>query len=183
MTSDLVRITSTTHPVLLDIAYATADNFTGAVIYSKPECYLHKAALPHFEKAIELAAKQHLTLKIFDAFRPLKGQWALWHHTPDPRYISHPEQGSIPHCRGVAIDLTLVTKDHKELPMGTTFDYLYEEAHHGCTTITEEEQRNRYLLMGIMMTAGWDFYRNEWWHYQLFNCRNYPVVQDSDAPF
>jgi D-alanyl-D-alanine dipeptidase len=33
-----------------------------------------------------------------------------------------------------------------------------------------------------MTTAGWDFYRNEWWHYQLFNSRQYPLYNDADAP-
>jgi len=34
-------------------------------------------------------------------------------------------------------------------------------------------------LLGIMTAAGWDFYRNEWWHYQLFNGRQYPLYSDS----
>jgi zinc D-Ala-D-Ala dipeptidase len=29
-----------------------------------------------------------------------------------------------------------------------------------------------------MTAAGWDFYRNEWWHYQLFNARRYPLYSD-----
>ena len=34
-----------------------------------------------------------------------------------------------------------------------------------------------------MTAAGWDFYRNEWWHYQLFNARQkYPVLGDADLP-
>ena len=33
-----------------------------------------------------------------------------------------------------------------------------------------------------MTAAGWDFYRNEWWHYQLFNSRNYPLISDSALP-
>jgi D-alanyl-D-alanine dipeptidase len=36
--------------------------------------------------------------------------------------------------------------------------------------------------MGLMTSAGWDFYRNEWWHYQLFDARRYPLVADSDLP-
>ena len=183
MHPDLIRITTTTHPVLLDIAYATPDNFTGSPIYSQPHCYLHKTALTHLEHAVDLAARQHLTLKIFDAFRPLKAQWALWHHTPDPTYISHPEQGSIPHCRGVAVDLTLVAQDGQALDMGTPFDHLSPLAHHGNTSVSTEAQKNRYLLMGIMSTAGWDFYQKEWWHYQLFQCRQYSVISDDESPF
>ena len=48
--------------------------------------------------------------------------------------------------------------------------------------ISRDAQRNRHLLMGIMTTAGWDFYRNEWWHYQLFDSRRYDVLEDSVLP-
>ena len=51
----------------------------------------------------------------------------------------------------------------------------------GCD-IPVEAQRNRLLLMGLMTAAGWDFYRNEWWHYQLFDARRYPLVSDADLP-
>ncbi len=30
-----------------------------------------------------------------------------------------------------------------------------------------------------MSAAGWDFYRNEWWHYQLFQARRLPLLADS----
>ena len=33
-----------------------------------------------------------------------------------------------------------------------------------------------------MTAAGWDFYRNEWWHYQLFNSRRFPLYSDSALP-
>jgi D-alanyl-D-alanine dipeptidase len=36
--------------------------------------------------------------------------------------------------------------------------------------------------MGIMTAADWDFYRNEWWHYQLFNSRDYPVIELASLP-
>ena len=36
--------------------------------------------------------------------------------------------------------------------------------------------KNRYILMGIMMSAGWDNYQKEWWHYQLFNARDYKIL-------
>ncbi|MFN8930325.1 MAG: M15 family metallopeptidase, partial [Alphaproteobacteria bacterium] len=54
-------------------------------------------------------------------------------------------------------------------------------SHHGNQEISAEAQKNRLLLMGIMTTAGWDFYRNEWWHYQLFNSRDYALYSDAEA--
>jgi D-alanyl-D-alanine dipeptidase len=32
-----------------------------------------------------------------------------------------------------------------------------------------------------MTAAGWDFYRNEWWHYQLFESRRYPLCEDGQG--
>ena len=51
--------------------------------------------------------------------------------------------------------------------MGTGFDEFSPKSHHGRTDISKEAQLNRFILMGIMTSAGWDFYRNEWWHYTL----------------
>ncbi len=49
------------------------------------------------------------------------------------------------------------------------FDAFTPLSHHARTDVPPEAQRNRLLLMGLMTSAGWDFYRNEWWHYQLFD--------------
>ena len=66
--------------------------------------------------------------------------------------------------------------------MGTAFDAFTPLSHHGRTDVSAEAQRNRLLLMGLMTAAGWDFYRNEWWHYQLFDARRYPLISDADLP-
>ncbi|CAN0531921.1 unnamed protein product, partial [Laminaria digitata] len=110
-----------------------------------------------------------------------EAQWTLCNHTPDPEFLADPNRGS-PHSRGVAVDLTLVDPSGNDLDMGTGFDAFTPLSHHGNPGIAAEAQRNRHLLMGIMTTAGWDFYRNEWWHYQLFNARDYDLIQDADLP-
>ncbi len=117
-------------------------------------------------------------MKIFDAFRPSEAQWKLWNHTPDPDFLADPRRGS-PHSRGAAVDLTLIDGDGRELEMGTPFDTFSPLSHHGADGISLEARRNRLLLLGLMTTAGWDFYRNEWWHYQLFDSRRFPVLDDS----
>jgi D-alanyl-D-alanine dipeptidase len=178
----LVEITETTHDVLLDIAYATANNFTGAPVYTRSACYLHPDAVKCLERAIDLAARQRLRLKIFDAFRPSEAQWKLWNFRPDPEFLADPRRGS-PHSRGAAVDLNLIDADGLELDMGTGFDAFTPLSHHGDTEVSPAAQRNRLLLMGLMTTAGWDFYRHEWWHYQLFNARAlYPVLSDTVLP-
>lgn len=175
----LVEITPQSHDVDLDIAYATPRNITGRPVYGRAACYLHADAAQRLEKAIALARALDLRLRIFDTFRPSEAQWALWAARPDPEFLADPRQGS-PHSRGVAVDLTLVAPDGMALDMGTDFDAFTPLSHHGHTGIPPAAQRNRLLLLGLMTAAGWDFYANEWWHYQLFDARRYPLLSDAD---
>ena len=48
---------------------------------------------------------------------------------------------------------------------------------HLLNKISKEARKNRLILLGIMTNAGFDFYQQEWWHYQLFNSRQYPVIE------
>ncbi len=173
----LVEITEKSHPVILDLRYATTHNFTRQKIYDNPICLVHQEVLPLLEKAIDLAKQQNLRLKIFDAFRPQGGQEKLWSICPNPMYVANPAQGSN-HTRGVAIDLTLIDERGNELDMGTPFDDFTDQSHHGAF-ISPHANANRYTLLGIMMSAGWDLYNNEWWHYQAFNTKSFPLIQEA----
>jgi D-alanyl-D-alanine dipeptidase len=177
----LVEITSESRDVVLDIAYATPRNLTGRPVYARAACYLHPDAAQKLDKAIALARPLGFRLKIFDAFRPSEAQWVLWNARPDPDFLADPRRGS-PHSRGVAIDLTLLDGSGAELDMGTGFDAFTPLSHHANTDIPVAAQRNRLLLLGLMSAAGWDFYGNEWWHYQLFDARQYPLLGDADLP-
>jgi D-alanyl-D-alanine dipeptidase len=177
----LVEITEADHSVVLEIRYATADNFTGRPVYARPGCYLNVEAESLLRRAVPLADQLGLRLKLFDTFRPSEAQWRLWHHRPDPEFLADPRRGS-PHSRGAAVDLTLLDADGVELDMGTGFDAFTPLSHHANTEISPEAQRNRLTLLGLMTAAGWDFYRNEWWHYQLFQPRRFPVLSDTVLP-
>lgn len=176
----LVAIAPPAYPVELDIVYATDRNFTGRPVYRRAGCFLNPEAAVLLARAIDLAERLGYRVKVFDAYRPTEAAWALWNHTPDPQFLADPRRGS-PHSRGAAIDVTLVDGDGRELDMGTGFDAFTPRSHHGDTEIPAAAQRNRMLLLGVMTAAGWDFYRNEWWHYQLFNPRRFPLLSDSAA--
>ena len=177
----LVEITEAGHDVVLDIAYATDANFTGRPVYARPGCYLHPAAAERLAAAVALARPLGYRLKIFDAFRPAEAQWVLWRVRPDPEFLADPRRGS-PHSRGAAVDVTLVDGGGNPLDMGTGFDAFTPLSHHGATAIGAAAQRNRLILLGLMTAAGWDFYRREWWHYQLFQARQYPLLSDRVLP-
>ncbi len=154
----LIRIDPSSLDVELALAYATPDNIAGRPIYRHARFYLHQDAVAALARAVALARALGLRLRIFDAFRPTEAQWVLWRACPDPQFLADPRRGS---------------------PMGTGFDDLRPLAHHASLAVSPEAQRNRALLLGLMTAAGWDFYRNEWWHYQLFNARRYPLYSDS----
>jgi D-alanyl-D-alanine dipeptidase len=178
----LVPIAPPGFDVDLDIAYATPNNFTGRPIYGRADCWLHSDAAACFAIAIKLAAQQGLRFRVFDAFRPQEAQRRLWAHTPDPDFLADPARGS-PHSRGVAIDLTLIDNKGIALDMGTGFDAFTPLSHHGNTDVGPAAQANRHLLLGLMSTAGFDFYAKEWWHYQLFQARDrYPLISDTALP-
>lgn len=174
--ANLVKITEKNFQVKLDLKYSVKDNITNDVIYDQNYNFLHEIAAEKLKEAIKLAKKQGFILKIFDLYRPIKYQKFLYDKFPGD-YVSNPETGSIPHCRAVAIDLTLIDQDGQELEMGTKFDDFSNQAHHGSREISLLAQKNRLILLSIMLSSGFDFYSKEWWHYQLFNSRQYPIIK------
>ena len=175
----LVEILPETHKVEIALLYGTNNNFTGKRVYDFAKCYLHTDAEKLLTRAVEIAAELSLKIRIYDAFRPSEAQWVLWKHSPDPDFLANPNIGS-PHSRGVAVDVTLLDSNGQKLDMGTGFDEFSKLSHHGNSKISKVAKTNRMLLLGIMTAAGWDFFKNEWWHYQLFNSKGYQLLSDKD---
>ncbi|MCW5231905.1 D-alanyl-D-alanine dipeptidase [Verminephrobacter eiseniae] len=166
------------HPAIdIDLLYASADNLTRQPIYQHSVALLHPHALQALRRAATLAAAQGLRLRVFDAYRPVAAQWRLWQALPDPDYVADPRQGPM-HSRGVAIDLTLADDTGAPLDMGTGFDDMTARSSHGRTDVPPLAQRNRALLLGLMVASGFAHNPTEWWHYQLPNWRDYPPLRD-----
>ena len=176
MNQNFIKVNQNQLDVDIDLRYASKNNFTGNKIYFSESCFLHKIAYEHLCKAVDIAKKIGFKIKIFDAYRPTYVQKKLWEILPDPNFIAPPKKGS-PHSRGVAIDLTLL-KNGREVDMGTEFDEFSKLSYHGSLDISKAAYHNRLILLGIMTDSGWDFYRNEWWHYQLFNSKNFQIVDN-----
>jgi len=177
MKHNLIKVNENNLDVLIDLRYSSNNNFTKKKVFFSNSCYLHEIAFEHLCKAIEISKKIGLKIKIFDAYRPVYVQKKLWEFLPNPEFIAPPKKGS-PHSRGVAVDITLVDINGNELDMGTEFDEFSKLSYHGNLNISETSYQNRLLLLGIMIDSGWDFFRNEWWHYQLFNSKTYPIIDD-----
>lgn len=177
----LVPVAPLANALIIDLAYGRPDNFTKQVIYATPHCFIHQVAFDKLMHAVKLASAAGYQIKLFDAFRPTEAQEKLWSICPDPRYVADPSKGSL-HSRGIAVDLTLTFANGDELDMGTPFDDFTDESHQGCTTISQEAQRNRLILNGIMHLAGFTTIKYEWWHFNAEDPNQYPLLSDGDAP-
>ena len=160
-----VRVRDYIPEITVDLRYATADNFTGQVIYTFSDAYLRYGTVKKLAAAQETLAEQGYGLKIWDAFRPVSAQFALWDICPDGRYVANPNKGFSSHSRGNTVDLTLVTSDGEDVPMPTGFDYFSAKADRDYSDVEEEAALNALLLEETMIEAGFKPYSGEWWHF------------------
>ena len=161
---------------ILDVRYATENNFTGEAVYDSATVYLVEEAAIALSKAAESLRKKGYRLVLFDGYRPLEVQKKFWEVYPDPQYVADPANGSR-HNRGAAIDLSLADKDGKPLTMPTDFDYFGEEAHHDYMQLSDEQIRNRSILREAMEAHGFQKLDSEWWHYDLVGWEKYPILR------
>lgn len=177
---NLVDVSKVNSHLILDIHYATDNNFLGEAVYPAPRCFVVKAMagkLDSIQKELESAG---YGLKIFDGYRPYSVTKKMWEILPDERYVANPVKGSR-HNRGAAVDLTLVDSLGNELTMPTKFDDFSEKAGHDYQDLPQRVKANRAMLRNIMEKYGFTAYQNEWWHYDLADYQSYPILDVSFA--
>jgi len=174
--NDLVAVTSINSRVRLDIRYATTNNFTRRQVYPSAKACLHRPTALKLAKAQEKLEEQGLSLKVYDAYRPLSVQKIFWAIMPDERYVADPAKGSR-HNRGSAVDVTLVElQSGRELEMPSGFDDFTTRASYAFTNLPPEAISNRALLRATMTECGFTPFETEWWHFDDTGWTNYPVL-------
>lgn len=165
--STLVDVRKHLPTIIVDILYATANNFLGFPIYTLPLCFVHL----HMAKALQGAQneleKMGLGLKIFDGYRPLSTQQVMWDKVQDPRYVSNPAEFLGAHIRAAAVDVTLVDANGEELEMPSGFDEFTERSHLNYMGGSIAALENRQLLQTVMKNQGLEPIDTEWWHFSL----------------
>lgn len=175
-----VDISDTDKSIKVSLMYSRADNFTGRALYGDlREAYLHPLAAAALKKA-QARLRQlrpDLSLKVYDAARPMSIQQKMWDAVKDTDhsfYVSNPKNGGGLHNYGLAVDLTLCRANGDTIPMGTKIDNMTvlshidrEEQLVAQKKISREALANRRLLREVMKYAGWKPLRTEWWHFNL----------------
>lgn len=171
---EMVDILDLDSTFVLDIRYATDQNFTGKAVYSPEEarCLLRR---PVAEALVAVQADlktEGYGLMIYDCFRPISVQQRFWEVYPDEDYVAKPVfdadgrpiQGS-KHNRGAAVDLTLLGPDGLPVEMPTDYDDFSEKAHPGNTGMSEAARANVDRLSQAMQRHGFTPIATEWWHF------------------
>ena len=170
----------------VELRYATANNFVGRDLYLLIDCaWLHRHAAEGLEKSVAWLVQQRSGLRplVLDALRPQRVQEQLWQALQGTEllaYLANPVRGSI-HSFGMAVDITLVDREGRELDMGTPFDDLTERSHPALEDamlargeLNAAQIANRQLLRDAMAHGGFKGINSEWWH---FDCGDRDVVR------
>jgi zinc D-Ala-D-Ala dipeptidase len=173
----LVDVKNRIPTILLDLRYATSNNFTNQVLYpSTTTTFVTRVAANALNDVQNELLQAGLSLKIYDAYRPYSATEKMWDLVKDDRYAANPATGS-GHNRGVAVDVTITNlQSNEDLDMGTGFDNFTDTAHHNFTQLSGIVLENRQLLKGIMEKNGFKSLETEWWHYSLPNAKTFELL-------
>lgn len=179
----LVDVASRIPGAVLDLRYATADNFTGKVLYPSARCLLRREVADRLARAASRLEKQGYRLRIYDCYRPLSVQRAMWEASPRPGFVGDPGRGGSLHNRGAAVDVGLSDLEGAELEMPTPFDAFGPKAHVDAKDgIPPRARLRRDRLRAAMEAEGFIVNPREWWHYAARDARRFPVLDVPITP-
>lgn len=175
----LIDIHEVDPTILLDIRYATTNNFVKTKLYSQNKCFLREPVALRLSRVQKSLRKHRLGLKVFDGYRPLSTQEKFWEICPNADYVANPNIGS-KHNRGAAIDCTLVDWQGRGLEMPSDFDDFSKRACRNFSGCSLEAKKNRDILEQAMALQGFLPYFHEWWHFDDPEWMSYEIL---DVPF
>ena len=174
---DLIEPSALEPGILLDVRYATADNFVGTAVYPVARAFLQRPAAEAVGRAHRALAAHGYGLMIHDAYRPWYVTKVFWEATPPSLhdFVADPARGSR-HNRGCAVDLTLYDlATGKAVAMPSHYDEMTERAYPDYAGGSAAARARRDLLRRVMEAEGFSVYPTEWWHYDYRDYAAYRI--------
>ncbi len=174
-TPDLVDLVMIDPRIMIDIRYATANNFMRRRLYPIARALLQRPAAQALVRVQDRAAAHGFGLLIHDAYRPWSITKMMWDETAEAsrEFVANPATGSR-HNRGCAVDLTL-HRGGRAVEMPSPYDDFTAAAYRGTMATSGDALANSARLEGWMAAEGFIPLPNEWWHFDWKDWRNYPV--------
>jgi len=176
----LVDIRTVVPDAVIDLRYATSNNFVGVRLYPVgARCLVHESMAPGLKVAADRLRRQGLVVVFWDCYRPHAVQVRMFQIVPDPDWVARPGPFATSHEAGRSVDITLAwagtgrvcpagqrVQGHCLLDMGNGFDDFTARAHAFATSgVSSVAQSNRARLRSAMGTGGITVYSGEWWHF------------------
>ena len=181
---ELVEIKKAIPSVVLDIRYATTNNFMKQVMYKQARAFARKPVVEKLKLIQAELNKKGYGLKIYDGYRPYAVTVDFYEKSDDNArensFVADPKKGS-KHNRGCAVDLSIIDlKTGKDVPMPTPYDSFKAEASPTYNNLPANIIKNRDFLIDTMHAYGFKVISNEWWHFDFVGWENYYLM---DIPF
>ena len=167
---------------ILDLKYNSRDNFLKRNVYRDfklEKCWAVDELANRLKKLIPILSQKKLKLVLWDCYRPLEVQKAMWKLVPDARYVADPKVGSN-HNRGAAIDVALADETRGLRSFPTPFDdFTYRASpKYQCSEEEKAKCQNRDELIELMKLVGLEVFPTEWWHFQLPKAETLSVIKN-----
>lgn len=177
---ELVDIKKAIPSVVLDIRYATKDNFMKQVMYKQARAFARKPVVEKLKLIQAALKKDGYGLKIYDGYRPYAVTVSFYQKASDKNFVANPAKGS-KHNRGCAVDLSIIDlKTGKDVPMPTPYDSFEAAAAPHYNNLPAHIIKNRDYLINTMQAHGFKVIYNEWWHFDFIGWQDYDLM---DIPF
>lgn len=161
-----INVKDVDQDVIVDLKYATSDNFTHQVVYDFKDAISRIDTVKKLANASKALKAKGYRLKIWDAYRPTYAQRRLFEVYPDPIWVAQPDP-NFSHQKGVTFDITLTDQAGNDIEMPTGFDDFTGAAKRSAkATWSPEAQKNYDILNDAMTAAGFVGYENEWWDFR-----------------
>lgn len=176
----LIDIRTIIPDAIIDLRYATADNFTRVRLYPiGARCLVHQSMARGLTVAANRLRQEGYQVVFWDCYRPHSVQIRMFGIVPNPDWVAKPGPYAYSHEAARSVDVTLAyasvghacatsqrIQHHCLLDMGTGFDDFTPRAYTLATTgISRTAQANRAKLRTAMSAAGITVYVGEWWHF------------------
>ena len=175
--ADLAELVALDSTILLDIRYATTNNFMGEIFYSEPRAFLQRPAAEALVRAHRWLGEQGYGLLIHDGYRPWYVTKMFWDATPEELrvFVANPADGSR-HNRGCAVDLTLYDLETgAPVTMTGGYDEMSPRSYPDYPGGTDRQRWHRELLREAMEAQGFSVYEAEWWHFDYNDWPSYRI--------
>lgn len=179
---ELVDALTLVPDAVVDLRYATPDNLIGRPLYPVARCLLLRPVAERLARAADRLRAQGLRLRLWDCYRPLSVQRALWAAYPRRGYVADPEHGGSHHNRAAAVDVALAARDGGEVELPTGFDAFGPAAHAWAAGVPRTARANRDRLRRAMEAEGFKVNPVEWWHFDAPEAQGARLLDVPIAP-